>query len=164
MGQRVNIAKWLHLFSFDITGEITLSTNFGLLTAGTNAGTFNTIRTMDRSGSWLGHVPNVFRMHELLKPYIGNWLGTNNRHGAIRDSVMRETACRFENPGGKKDIINDFFGAHEKDLENFTYTDVSRMGTTKVHAYIQQSCLSLYGTLLCSSCQQSENRTSSDGC
>ncbi|KAJ4354575.1 uncharacterized protein N0V89_006312 [Didymosphaeria variabile] len=142
VGQRVDMAKWVHLFSFDqklmdlvdVIGEITWSASFGFITAGADDGTFNTIRTMGRSGCWLGHVPYVFRAHEFLKPYIGNWLGINGRHGAMRDFAMRETARRFENPGGKKDLISRFFDAHEKNPEEFTYTDVISMGTTQVSA------------------------------
>jgi cytochrome P450 len=118
----------------DVIGEITWSANFGFLAAGTDDGTFNTIRTMGRSGCWLGRVPYVFHIHEVLKPYIGNWLGINNRHGAMREFAMRETARRFENPGGKKDLISRFFDAHEKNPEEFTYTDVISMGTTQVSA------------------------------
>ncbi|KAL5385689.1 hypothetical protein PMIN06_008813 [Paraphaeosphaeria minitans] len=143
VGQKVDMAKRVHLFSFDVIGEITWSANFGFLTAGVDDGTFETIRTMGRSGSWLGHVPYVFRMHELLKPYIGNWLGINNRHGAIRDFAMRETARRFENPGGKKDLINRFFDAHEKNPEEFTYTDVISMGATQVSAGSDTTAVSI---------------------
>jgi hypothetical protein len=56
----------------DVIGEITWSANFGFLGAGTDDGTFNTIRRMGRSGCWLGRVSYVFRMHELPKPLIGN--------------------------------------------------------------------------------------------
>ncbi|KAL1599628.1 hypothetical protein SLS60_007431 [Paraconiothyrium brasiliense] len=134
VGDRVDMGKWVHLFSFDVIGEITWSANFGFITAGVDDGTFETIRNMGRSGSWLGHVPYVFHIHEVLKPYIGNWLGINGRHGAMRDFAMRETARRSENPGGKKDLINHFFDAHEKNPEDFTYTDVISMGTTQVSA------------------------------
>ncbi|KAF9740985.1 cytochrome P450 oxidoreductase [Paraphaeosphaeria minitans] len=127
VGQKVDMAKRVHLFSFDVIGEITWSANFGFLTAGVDDGTFETIRTMGRSGSWLGHVPYVFRMHELLKPYIGNWLD----RPAIRKSR------------GKKDLINRFFDAHEKNPEEFTYTDVISMGATQVSAGSDTTAVSI---------------------
>jgi cytochrome P450 len=52
----------------------------------------------------------------------------------MREFAMRETARRFANPGGKKDLISRFFGAHEKNPEEFTYTDVISMGATQVSA------------------------------
>lgn len=73
-------------------------------------------------------------MHEIVKPYIGNWLSVNNRHGTIRDFAMRETDRRSENPGGKKDLINCFLDAHEKNPDEFTYTDAVSMGTSQITA------------------------------
>ena len=56
------------------------------------------------------------------------------RHGTLRDFAIRETARRRQNPGGKRDLVNRFFESHEKQPQDFTYTDVISMGTAQVAA------------------------------
>lgn len=132
--QKIDMSKWVQLFAFDVISEMTWSTSFGFMEDGKDDGTFSMILAVAFCGSWLGQVPWVYHIHEFLKPYIGNHLSINVRHGGIRDFAIRETANRKERPVEKRDIVGRMLETSAQKPDEFPYNDVISMATSNITA------------------------------
>lgn len=55
------------------------------------------------------HAGWFFRLHQRLRPVIGNWLALNDRNGYFHEFASKEVAGRRDRGGDDKDILGQLF-------------------------------------------------------
>ncbi|KAL2220480.1 cytochrome P450 [Thermoascus aurantiacus ATCC 26904] len=139
----VDLGKWLQLFAFDVIGEITFSKRFGFLDMGEDDGSFAQIEGALRSASWVGQVPWVYWLNDLLTPLIGNHLGIAARHGKIRQFAAREIASRKDRGSDHRDMLAKLFEVGSEKGKDMSDDDVLSMATSNIFAGSDTTAISL---------------------
>lgn len=163
----VDLGKWLQLFAFgmllnlctlyglryiyidgsadsaDVIGEITFSKRFGFLDMGEDDGSFAQIEGALRSASWVGQVPWVYWLNDLLTPFIGNHLGIAARHGKIRQFAAREIASRKDRGSDHRDMLAKLFEVGSEKGKDMSDDDVLSMATSNIFAGSDTTAISL---------------------
>jgi len=139
-GQSVDLGNWVQLFAVDVIGEITFSKRFGFMDTGDD-GSLEAVKRAQRSLVWVGQVPTVFWINDLLSPFIGSWLALTARHGSLRQFAAKEVAARLERGGSEKDILNRLFATH-KEKPEFDYNGVISMATSNIFAGTDTTAIS----------------------
>ncbi|KAI9834154.1 MAG: hypothetical protein M1826_005265 [Phylliscum demangeonii] len=142
-GRVVDMALWLQLFAFDIIGEITFSKPFGFMKAGKEDGSFRQIDNALRSAIWVGQVPWLYRLNEMLTPLIGNRLAINSRHGGIRQLALREVEQRQGQASSRPDLLAHLFEVQKKKPTEMNDDGVLSMATSNVFAGSDTSAITL---------------------
>lgn len=106
-------------------------------------GIFSQIKTVLKSGAWLGQVPWVYRIHDFMMPLIGNHLGVNARHGSIRNYAVDEVNRRKYRGSDHPDILGKLFKVHEEKPSYFSLTDVTSMAASNINAGSDTTAISL---------------------
>ncbi|GAA86456.1 cytochrome P450 family protein [Aspergillus luchuensis IFO 4308] len=138
----VDLGVFLQLFAFDVIGAVSFSRPFGYVTAGDDDGVFSRLKQSLRSMSWLMNVPWFYDLHQVLKPYIGNWLAANDRNGYFYQFAAQEIVSRKDRGGDDRDIVNQLF-AIQKTKPQFSDTDMAYMLTANVFAGSDTTATSL---------------------
>ncbi|GLA78467.1 hypothetical protein AtubIFM55763_011199 [Aspergillus tubingensis] len=138
----VDLGVFLQLFAFDVIGAVSFSRPFGYVTAGDDDGVFSRLKQSLRSMSWLMNVPWFYDLHQVLKPYIGNWLAVNDRNGYFYQFAAQEIVSRKDRGGDDRDIVNQLF-AIQKTKPHFSDTDMAYMLTANVFAGSDTTATSL---------------------
>ncbi|GLB07414.1 hypothetical protein AtubIFM57258_002753 [Aspergillus tubingensis] len=138
----VDLGVFLQLFAFDVIGAVSFSRPFGYVTAGDDDGVFSRLKQSLRSMSWLMNVPWFYDLHQVLKPYIGNWLAVNDRNGYFYQFAAQEIVSRKDRGGDDRDIVNQLF-AIQKTKPQFSDTDMAYMLTANVFAGSDTTATSL---------------------
>ena len=141
--QSIDMGNWLQLFAFDVIGEVTFSQSFGFMKNGQDDGTFKSIKDAVHSGSWLGQVPQIFRIHDRLQPYIGNYFAINNRHGTLWNVTANAVNSRKERGSDRKDILSKLFSAHDEKPGEFDSNAVISVASANVVAGSDTTAISL---------------------
>ena len=119
--------------SADIIGAVSFSRAFGYVEAGDDKGIFQRIQDTMASVAWLMHAGWLFRLHQCLRPIIGNWLKANDRNGYFHEFAVREVQGRKQRGGDSNDIIGQLLemGRAKPQLND---TNISFMMTSNVFA------------------------------
>ena len=127
----------------DVIGEVTFSKRFGFMDVGVDDGTFQQIKTVLRSASWVGQMPWLFWLNDYIMPYLGNFLALNARHGRIRDFAVREIANRKDRGSDHQDILSKLFEVQKGKPKEFNEADITSMAASNIMAGSDTTAISL---------------------
>ena len=143
LDQKIDMGLFVHLFAFDIIGEVTFSKRLGFMDAGSDNGFFAQIETVLRSAAWVGQIPTLYWMHDYLSPIIGNQLGIAARHGLLRDFASQEVESRKTVGSNHKDILGKLLEVQKERPDEMNDANVLSMATTNVSAGSDSTAISL---------------------
>lgn len=106
-------------------------------------GIFSQIKNVLSSGAWLGQVPWVYWIHDVLMPFIGNHLGVNVRHGSMRKYTVQEVEGRVDRGSGHQDILGKLFEVQKEKPSDFSVADVTSMAASNINAGSDTTAISL---------------------
>jgi len=127
----------------DVIGEVTFSRRFGFMDSHIDDGIFSQIKTVLKSGSWLGQVPWFYWIHDFMMPVIGNHLGVNARHGSIRNYTIDEVEKRKDRGSDRPDILGKLFQVQAEKPSDFSVADVTSMAASNINAGSDTTAISL---------------------
>jgi cytochrome P450 len=166
----VDMGKWAQMFAFgkllhfpkiqgriitrctDVIGEVTFSRRFGFLSAGKDDGSFAAIDSALVSASWIGQIPWLYWLHDFFMPYIGNYLGVNNRNGSLRQFAARECEERKGRGSDHRDILDALISVKEQKPGEFDDTGVLSMASSNIFAGSDTTGISI-GAVLYNLCK-----------
>jgi cytochrome P450 len=169
----VDMGKWAQMFAFgkslyfpttraytlihrtDVIGEVTFSRRFGFLSAGKDDGSFASIDAALASASWIGQIPWLYWLHDFFMPYIGNYLGVNNRNGSLRQFAARECEARKGRGSDHRDILDALIAVKEQKPGEFDDTGVLSMASSNIFAGSDTTGISI-GAVLYNLCKYPE--------
>lgn len=131
----------------DVIGEVTFSRRFGFMDAQDDDGTFQQIRNVLQSGSWVGQMPWLYWLNERITPLLGNFLAINVRHGRLRDFAVREIENRKVRGSDHQDILSKLFDVHREKPKEFSEADVTSMAASNIMAGSDTTAISLRSIL-----------------
>ncbi|KAL6719334.1 hypothetical protein ACLMJK_003573 [Lecanora helva] len=113
---------------------MTFSKSFGFVDAGKDDGSFAQIDIATRSAAWIGQIPILYWIHDLLSPVIGNHLGIATRHGKLRTFASQEVENRKTHGSSREDIVHKLFRVQKEKPEEMNDSNLLSMTTTNVFA------------------------------
>ncbi|KAI1465333.1 cytochrome P450 [Daldinia caldariorum] len=131
--QPIDLGYWIQLFAFDTIGAISFSKPFGYVESGDDERIFLRLRKAFRCIGWIKHSSTLFKVHQRLMPYIGNWLASNDRNTYFFELASKEIQARTNRDGDFKDIVSQLFSV-QKAKPEFNDTNLAFMMTTNVFA------------------------------
>jgi hypothetical protein len=140
-----------HSFS-DVVGEVTFSRRFGFLTAGKDDGSFSAIDSALLSAAWIGQTPWLYWLHDFFMPYIGNYLGVNNRNGSLRQFAARECDERKGRGSDHRDILHALMDVKAQKPNEFDDNGVLSMAASNIFAGSDTTGISI-GAVLYNLCK-----------
>ena len=143
LDQKIDMGLFVHLFAFDIVGEVTFSKRMGFVDAGSDNGVFAQIENMLRSGAWVGQIPALYWMHDYLSPIIGNHLGIAARHGRLRDFASQEVESRKRVGSDHRDILGKLLEVQKERPDEMNDANVLSMAASNVSAGSDSTAISL---------------------
>lgn len=93
------------MFCLDSITEITFSKSFGYVDNGDEHGIMALAKVVFSSGAWVGCVPWLYRIHHLVSPITGNWLGVTMRSVKFRELTAQKTKEHQVQDENHKDIL-----------------------------------------------------------
>ncbi|KAJ4371668.1 hypothetical protein N0V86_008221 [Didymella sp. IMI 355093] len=148
----IDMGKWAQLFAFDVIGEVTFSRRFGFLAAGKDDGSFSAIDSALQSAAWIGQTPWLYWLHDLFMPYIGNYLGANNRNGSLRQFTARECEERKVRGSEHRDMLRALMDVKEQKPGEFDDNGVLSMAASNIFAGSDTTGISI-GAVLYNLCK-----------
>lgn len=164
----IDMGKWAQMFAFgrylcsdneklanefsDVIGEVTFSRRFGFLSAGKDDGSFSAIDSALLSAAWIGQTPWLYWLHDYFMPYIGNYLGVNNRNGSLRQFAARECDERKGRGSDRRDILSALIDVKEQKPEEFDDNGVLSMAASNIFAGSDTTGISI-GAVLYNLCK-----------
>ncbi|KAK4943603.1 hypothetical protein LTR10_016898 [Elasticomyces elasticus] len=142
-GQRIDFGLWLQLFAFDVIGEVTFSQRFGLMDAGRESEALKQIKKVLRSTSWVGQVPYVYKIHQLLRPVIGNRLALTARNGSLRQFAMDQVQSRILRGSDHRDMLGRFVEINKAKPLEFDEAALVSMTASNIAAGSDTTAISL---------------------
>ncbi|KAK5553515.1 hypothetical protein LTR46_008490 [Exophiala xenobiotica] len=142
-GQRIDFGLWLQLFAFDVIGEVTFSQRFGLMDAGRESEALKQIKKVLRSTSWVGQVPYVYKLHQLLRPIIGNRLALTARNGSLRQFAMDQVQSRILRGSDHRDMLGRFVEINKAKPLEFDEAALISMTASNIAAGSDTTAISL---------------------
>ena len=127
----------------DVIGEVTFSKRFGFMDAQEDDGTFQQIRNVLQSASWVGQMPWLFWLNDRMMPLLGNFLALNVRHGRLRDFAVREIEKRKNRGSDHEDILSKLFDVQREKPNEFSEADVTSMAASNIMAGSDTTAISL---------------------
>lgn len=118
-------------------GEVTFSKRFGFMAAGEDDGSFSQIDGALRSASWVGQIPALFWLCDLLSPVLGILglnLGIQARHGGLRNFASQEIMDRKDRGSDHQDILDKLFEVQKEKPQEMNDTSVLSMATSNIFA------------------------------
>ncbi|KAI0007011.1 cytochrome P450 [Xylariaceae sp. FL0662B] len=132
-GQTIDLGYWMQLFAFDVVGAVSFSRSFGYVETGQDNGMFPRIQKVTTCIGWLNHAIWLFKLHQTLRPVIGNWLASNERNTYFFEFAAREVQARKDRGGDYKDIVSQLLSV-QKGKPELNDTNISYMMATNVFA------------------------------
>ncbi|KAL1645594.1 hypothetical protein SLS61_008277 [Didymella pomorum] len=167
----IDMGKWAQMFAFgktrvidlcmklitplDVIGEVTFSRRFGFLAAGKDDGSFSAIDSALHSAAWIGQTPWLYWLHDLFMPYIGNYLGVNNRNGSLRQFAARECEERKGRGSDHRDMLRALIDVKEQKPGEFDDNGVLSMAASNIFAGSDTTGISI-GAVLNNLCKHSD--------
>lgn len=111
--------------------------------AGVDDGTFQHIKNVLQSASWVGQMPWLFWLNDYMTPFLGNFLAVNTRHGRLRDFAVREIANRKERGSDHQDILSKLFEVHQGKPTEFNEAAITSMAASNIMAGSDTTAISL---------------------
>lgn len=147
----VDMGKWAQMFAFgkillpmilnsvadalsDVMGEVTFSRRFGFLDAGKDDGSFSAIDSALVSASWIGQTPWLYWLHDFFMPYIGNYLGVNNRNGSLRQFAAQACEARKDRGSDQRDMLSALMDVRKQKPTEFDDNGVLSMAASNIFA------------------------------
>lgn len=115
--------------------------------AGKDDGSFAQIEGALRSAAWIGQVPALYWLLDLLSPIIGNHLGITARHGGLRSFAAQEIANRKVRGSDHQDILDKLFEVQQENPEGMSNDNVLSMATSNVFAGSDTTAISIRSIL-----------------
>lgn len=132
----------------DVIGEITFSQGFGFMAKGHDEeGTLELIKNVAGSASWLGQVPWLYRIHQALRPYLGNHVGVSKRNGGMMTFAGKQVAARQERGSDRKDILGKLLDVQRQKPALLDDTAVLSVSTSTVFAGSDTTASSIRGII-----------------
>lgn len=164
----IDMGKWTQMFAFgktrlinvrvrlltplDVIGEVTFSRRFGFLAAGNDDGSFSAIDSALHSAAWIGQTPWLYWLHDFFMPYIGNYLGVNNRNGSLRQFAARECDERKGRGSDHRDMLRALMDVKEQKPGEFDDNGVLSMAASNIFAGSDTTGISI-GAVLYNLCK-----------
>ncbi|KAI1616906.1 cytochrome P450 family protein [Exophiala viscosa] len=142
-GQRIDFGLWLQLFAFDVIGEVTFSQRFGLMDAARESEALKQIKKVLRSTSWVGQVPWVYKIHQRLRPVIGNRLALTARNGSLRQFAMDQVHSRILRGSDHRDMLGRFVEINKAKPLEFDEAALVSMTASNIAAGSDTTAISL---------------------
>lgn len=162
-GQRLDLGVWLQLFAFgtsdvvssgvrneianqcdiDVIGEVTFSQRFGLMDTGVESETILQIKRFLGCQSWVGQIPWVFKIHQRLSPYFGNWLAVTARNGSLREYAVQQVQSRILRGSDHRDMLSRFIEINKVKPKEFDEAALISMVASNIAAGSDTTAISL---------------------
>ncbi|EXJ75924.1 uncharacterized protein A1O5_00432 [Cladophialophora psammophila CBS 110553] len=139
----LDLGLWLQLFAFDVIGEVTFSQRFGLMDAGKESEALRQIKKVLRSTSWVGQVPYVYKIHQLLLPIVGNRLALTARNGSLREFAVRQVQSRVLRGSDHRDMLGRFVEINKAKPVDFDEAALISMTASNIAAGSDTTAISL---------------------
>lgn len=143
--QTVDLGHWLQCYAFDVIGEITFASRFGLLDMGEDkAGMFKTIDKRFFYCTFAGLYPSL---HSLIFPILPKGSPQNNigsyttSHIEAREKMLKDP--KNSNRDGPPDFVTKFLNIQDKDPEKMTKMDIFNICQTNIAAGSDTTAISL---------------------
>lgn len=165
-GECVDLGLWLQLFAFgivndacfkeshkptnqklDIIGEVTFSQRFGLMDIGKESDVLKQIKHVLKSTSWVGQVPYIYKIHQLLSPIIGNRLALTARNGSLRKFTADQVQSRILRGSDHRDMLGRFVEINKAKPIDFDESALISMTASNVAAGSDTTAISLRSML-----------------
>ncbi|KEF53239.1 uncharacterized protein A1O9_10687 [Exophiala aquamarina CBS 119918] len=127
----------------DVIGEVTFSQRFGLMEIGEEIESLKIIKRAARSWGWVGQIPWVYRIHEILSRIVGNQLALNARSGYIRDFTMQQAQSRLARGSDHRDMLSKLMETSAKKPSEVDHTIVISMAASNVFAGSDTTAIAL---------------------
>ena len=139
----------VRLFTFDVITAMTFSKDFNAIESGQDNGVGKPMYAMFSSASWVCHLPWLVKVHNACMPFIGNWLGLNQRNTALRDFAVVEVEDRKANKDepDRPDFLSKFFAIHRERPHDFTEEDFISQASTHFSAGFDTTWISICGII-----------------
>lgn len=124
-------------------GEVTFSQRFGLMDAGKESAALVQIKKVLRSTSWVGQVPYIYTIHQLLRPIFGNRLGLTARNGSLRDFAVHQVQSRVLRGSDHRDMLGRFVEINRAQPEAFDESALISMTASNIAAGSDTTAISL---------------------
>lgn len=125
------------------------SKSFGLMEAGDDGGAFQPIEHGLATGAWMGQVPWLYRLNDLLSPLIPQRLASGpsalTRNLAV--DVVRHVMARRERSSSRPDILGQLLKVHEEKPQQFDECDLGSMAVATVFAGSDTTAISTRAVL-----------------
>lgn len=127
VGQPIDLGNFLHWFAFDVLGEVAFSKSFGFLDEEKDIeGAIQFIDTVQVYDGVVGQVPwlDYFLRRSPIWDYLPGVTPLGDNH--ITRTALRQMAARENGTAviDRRDLLSQFFEAHEKDPEKFSKDSV----------------------------------------
>ncbi|KEF55736.1 uncharacterized protein A1O9_08486 [Exophiala aquamarina CBS 119918] len=138
---------WLQLFAFDVIGEVTFSQRFGLMDIGKESDVIKQIKNVLKSTSWVGQVPYIYKIHQLLSPIVGNRLSLTARNGSLRQFTADQVQSRVLRGSDHRDMLGRFLEINKAKPIDFDEAALLSMTASNVAAGSDTTAISLRSML-----------------
>ncbi|KAK7702725.1 hypothetical protein SLS57_011224 [Botryosphaeria dothidea] len=146
----VELSYLVHLFAFDVIGEVSFAKRFGYVDAGSDFGLFTKIANTVKSGVWVGEIPWIYYIHQRLMPLIGNWLAINARNGSLHEFTLKQISARKDRMGTADDHAGDILSkllAATREKPQLSESDIGFTLTSNIIAGSDTTSVSLSATI-----------------
>ena len=127
----------------DVIGEVTFAQRFGLMDAGRESEALKQIKKVLRSTSWVGQVPYVYKLHQVLRPIIGNRLALTARNGSLRQFAMDQVQSRILRGSDHRDMLGRFVEINKAKPLEFDEAALISMTASNIAAGSDTTAISL---------------------
>lgn len=127
----------------DVIGEVTFSQRFGLMDAGKESDALKQIKKVLRSTSWVGQVPYIYKIHQVLRPIIGNRLALTARNGSLRQFTVDAVQSRFLRGSDHRDMLGRFVEINKAKPLEFDEAALISMTASNIAAGSDTTAISL---------------------
>ena len=114
--------------------EITFSERFGYIDKGSDDGVLARSQVFLAASSFIGYVPWLAKIHDILIPICGHWLGHTARAITFRALAQKKTHERRHRTDVHGDIFSYLNEVRSKKPDEFSDSDLISMLTTNIFA------------------------------
>ncbi len=111
--------------------------------AGKESEALHQIKKVLRSTSWVGQVPYVYQIHQLLQPIIGNRLALTARNGSLRDFTVHQVQSRVLRGSDHRDMLGRFVEINKAKPVDFYEAALVSMTASNIAAGSDTTAISL---------------------
>ncbi|KAH8800253.1 cytochrome P450 family protein [Xylogone sp. PMI_703] len=143
-GQEFNLGDWFQYYALDTVAEITFSSRFGYMERGEDDGVLALGRVFLLSAAWIGYMPWIETVEDVLSPIFGRWLGTRirstNFRGIAIKKIEEHKASEHKN---HNDILSYLEHVHAEKPDQYSEADLRSTVMNNVFAAADTTASSL---------------------